>query len=477
MSSGILRTQGTEVVGQDGKPVILRGAALGGWMNMENFITGYPGHESEHRAAMKKVLGQENYEFFFDKWLEYFFTDADAVFFASLGLNALRLPFNYRHFEDDMNPRVLKEEGFKHLDRVIDLCAKHGIYTILDMHTVPGGQSQDWHSDNHSSWASFWDYKDHQDRTVWLWEIIAARYKGNPWVAGYNPINEPCDPEHVRLPAFYQRLEKAIRVIDPDHILWLDGNTFAMEFVGDDPLVSGPTKLPNTAYSIHDYNSMGFPSGDAYLGTDEQKSRLEKSFRRKAEWMAKYDVPCWNGEFGPVYSIHEKDPEAAKQINEQRYNMLAEQLNIYDKHAIPWSIWLYKDIGLQGMIYTDPESKWNRTIAPSLKVKVDAQLDAWGSYPSASMESVIAPLVAELEKVNPDANDEYPTPWNVERHVRRAVLQTFLSRTLSDKFAQQFSGMGKEELEECAKSFHFDQCKKRDGLNEILRDHAKLSHA
>lgn len=121
MSTGILRTRGTEVVGEDGKPVVLRGTALGGWMNMENFITGYPGHESEHRAAMKKVLGQENYEFFFDKWLEYFFTDADAVFFASLGLNALRLPFNYRHFEDDMNPRVLKEEGFKHLDRVIDL--------------------------------------------------------------------------------------------------------------------------------------------------------------------------------------------------------------------------------------------------------------------------------------------------------------------------------------------------------------------
>ncbi|OAF56343.1 hypothetical protein VC83_06658 [Pseudogymnoascus destructans] len=427
-------------------------------MNKENFITGYPGHESEHRAAMKKVLGQENYEFFFDKWLEYFFTDADAVFFASLGLNALRLPFNYRHFEDDMNPRVLKGEGFKHLDRVIDLCAKHDIYTILDgarwtkprlagtlITTLPGR----------------------------LFGIINTIKTGNPWVAGYNPINEPCDPEHVRLPAFYQRLE---RPSVPDHILWLDGNTFAMEFVGFEPLVSGPTKLPNTAYSNHDYNSMGFPSGDAYLGTDEQKSRLEKSFRRKAEWMAKYDVPCWNGEFGPVYSIHEKD-EAAKKINEQRYNMLAEQLNIYDKHAIPWSIWLYKDIGLQGMIYTDPESKWNRTIAPSLQIKVDAQLDAWGSYPGASMESVMAPLVAELEKVNPDAKDEYPTPWNVECHVRRAVLQTFLSRTLSDKFAQQFSGMGKEELEECAKSFHFDQCKKRDGLNDILRDHAKLSHA
>ena len=89
--------------------------------SMENFITGYPGHESQHRKSMQKVLGKENCDYFFDKWLEYFFTEVDAKFFASLGLNALRIPFNYRHLEDDMNPRVLKPEGFKHLDRVIDL--------------------------------------------------------------------------------------------------------------------------------------------------------------------------------------------------------------------------------------------------------------------------------------------------------------------------------------------------------------------
>jgi len=83
--------------------------------------TGYPGHEFQHREAMLHVLGKEKYEFFFDKFLEYFFTEDDAKFFASLGLNCIRLPFNYRHFEDDMNPRVLKESGFKHLDRVIDL--------------------------------------------------------------------------------------------------------------------------------------------------------------------------------------------------------------------------------------------------------------------------------------------------------------------------------------------------------------------
>jgi hypothetical protein len=32
MSIGILRVKGDKVVGDDGKPVVLRGAAIGGWM-------------------------------------------------------------------------------------------------------------------------------------------------------------------------------------------------------------------------------------------------------------------------------------------------------------------------------------------------------------------------------------------------------------------------------------------------------------
>ena len=64
-----------------------------------------------------------------------------AEFFKSLGLNCIRIAINYRHFEDDDKPRVLKPEGLKHLDRVINACAQHGIYTIIDLHTVPGGQN------------------------------------------------------------------------------------------------------------------------------------------------------------------------------------------------------------------------------------------------------------------------------------------------------------------------------------------------
>lgn len=84
-STGVLRVSGNQIVGEDGKPIILRGAGLGGHLNMENFITGtfssytpsallmktlskgYPGHEHEMRRALKAALGEERYDFFFDK--------------------------------------------------------------------------------------------------------------------------------------------------------------------------------------------------------------------------------------------------------------------------------------------------------------------------------------------------------------------------------------------------------------------------
>jgi endoglucanase len=185
-NTSALKVKGNRIVDADGQAVMLRGFGLGGWMNMENFITGYPANEQAQREAIRNVLGEELSELFFDRFLEYFFTDDDARFVASLGLNLVRLPINYRHFEDDMRPFELKEQGFKHLDRAIEACARHAVYTILDLHAFPGYQNQHWHSDNPTHAALFWEHKHFQDRAVWLWERFAERYRGNTAVAGYN---------------------------------------------------------------------------------------------------------------------------------------------------------------------------------------------------------------------------------------------------------------------------------------------------
>jgi hypothetical protein len=74
-----LTTKGPQIVNQDGQTVTLRGFGLGGWMNMENFITGYSANEEAQRQVIRDVLGQEKYEFFFDRFLEYFFTDQSSA--------------------------------------------------------------------------------------------------------------------------------------------------------------------------------------------------------------------------------------------------------------------------------------------------------------------------------------------------------------------------------------------------------------
>lgn len=71
MSSALqwLRTSGPDVAGADGTPVRLRGVGIGGWLNMENFITGYPSTESAHRQALRKVLGERRHDLFFESFL------------------------------------------------------------------------------------------------------------------------------------------------------------------------------------------------------------------------------------------------------------------------------------------------------------------------------------------------------------------------------------------------------------------------
>lgn len=267
-------------------------------------------------------------------------------------MNCIRIAINYRHFEgvadlicegvkvqlityiclDDLNPRVLKDNAFKHLDRAIALCAAQSIYTVIDMHTAPGGQSGGWHSDSGIHIAKFWVHKDFQDRLVWLWIEIAKHYKDNPWVVGYNVLNEPADPHptHSGLITFYDRVYTAIREVDPLHILFLDGNTFATDFTYF-PENSGE-RWKNTAYAFHDYAVYGFPnSPEPYERSTSQLERLKKTYERKRQWIDEKGLCAWNGEWGPVYARKEYDTGETDQINERRYMVLEDQLKIYAK--------------------------------------------------------------------------------------------------------------------------------------------------
>lgn len=450
-----LEVSGDRIVNQSGEDVILKGYGLGGWMNMENFITGYPANEEAQREAILSILGHEKYEFFFEKFLEYFFQDADAAYIQSQNLNLLRLPINYRHFEEDMHPGVIKESGFKHLDRVIDICAKHQIYTIIDLHALQGYQNQDWHSDNPTHKALLWKHKDFQDRVVHLWEVIADRYKDQPWIAGYDLINEPADPTEKMVGPFYKRLINAVRAVDPKHIIFIEGNRYSIDFHMFDDL------WDNCVYTNHDYTLPGGIDGGPYPGVTQgkyvDKHNIRQDFLKRSQFMLDNKLPIWVGEFGPVYL---GDPKK----DEMRYQLLKDQLANYDEFGVSWCIWLYKDIGLQAVTFPKSESPWMERMKPFLEKKARLAADCWGGL-DTQIRHFLDPIEETFKK---EFRDYDPFPFGVNFQVNRLVRHILFSEPLLNDYAKLFDGMSLDDIDVLMQSFLFKNCDKRERLARIL---------
>jgi endoglucanase len=451
----MLRVQGDAVVDADGARVLLRGVGLGGWMNMENFITGYPANESAMREAVGRVLGADRAERFFDRLLDHLFGDADAAFLAELGVNCLRLPINQRHFERDDRPFELLAPGFERLDAAIATCARHGIYTVIDLHAVPGCQNQHWHSDNPTHLAAFWRHPHFQDRVVNLWRALAERYRGNHWVAGYNLLNEPGDPSGDVVGPFHDRLVAAVREVDPDHIVFVDGNTYSTDF----SIFAEPYE--NAIFACHDYARAGMAFGGPYPGrTNGQwvdRDTLEATFLERTRFQRELGAPVWVGEFGPVYT---GDPAR----DEQRYQVLSDQLDIYDRHGAGWSIWTYKDVGLQGLVHAAPDSAYLARFGDLVAKKGRLGVDAWGST-DREVPEVLEPLHDLVAREFPQWK---PYPWGARGTTDDLVRHVLFAQAMLPEYAERFADLGDEQLEALAASFALAQCVRRARLCDML---------
>ena len=455
-----LHVSGDQIVKANGDTVLLRGFGLGGMLHMENFIDGYPANEQAMRDGLKKVLGERKYNLYFDTFYKNYFTEADAAYIQSLGLNLVRIPINYHLFEDDMNPGVIRQEPFVYLDSVIARCARHQIYTIIDLHAYPGFQNQHWHSDNPTHVAFFWIHKDFQDRALHLWEEIARHYKEEPWVAGYDLMNEPADPTREKLFPYYKRLREAIGKVDPNHILFLEGDKYATEF-------DKFTEIwDNVVYTNHDYAMPGFIYGGDYPGITRgkyyDKDSLEKDFLARSEFMFSRHVPLWVGEFGPVYT---GDPAR----DEMRYQVLKDQLAYYDKYKVSWCIWLYKDMGLQAILHQKKTTPYMKLVSGFLAKKDSLGADAWGST-DKNIRDVMDPLEALFRKEFPGYE---PYPKGQQGRIALMVRHLMIAEALVPEYADLFKDLSDEELVALAESFRFENSEKRERLEAILKGEEK----
>jgi len=96
-----LRSQGKNIIDQQGNKVILRGIGLGGWMLMEGYMmqsSDVADTQHEFRERLVDLFGVDNTNTFFDRWQENHVTRADIDSLAAWGFNSVRVPMHYNLF-------------------------------------------------------------------------------------------------------------------------------------------------------------------------------------------------------------------------------------------------------------------------------------------------------------------------------------------------------------------------------------------
>lgn len=288
-ADGFLRTQGTQIVDESGEEVILRGIGLGGWMLQEGYMmqtSSFANAQYQLKNRITELVGQENMETFYDAWLNNHVRKIDIDSMAVWGFNSVRLPMHYNLYtlpieeEPIINVNTWLEKGFVLTDSLLSWCAANNMYLILDLHAAPGGQGyESGISDYDPTKPSLWESEQNRNKTVALWQRLAARYANKPWIGGYDLINETNwnMSNNTVLKSLYQEVTHAIRQIDTSHIIFIEGNWFANDFTG-----LTPPWDDNMVYSFHKYWSYNITSSIQWM----------------LDMRDNYNIPIWCGESG-----------------------------------------------------------------------------------------------------------------------------------------------------------------------------------
>jgi endoglucanase len=281
-SSGIWRTQGQAVVDGEGRPVQMRGVNLGNWLLWEGWMFdagAARGSETMMLSRLSTAEGWGGATGFLQRDQDAYITKADVAAMKAAGFNLIRIPVNWKSLVHDKDCLACDGRGLAHLDRLIDWAREYGLHVIIDMHAVPGGQSRFLTADPPPGGAQYWTSAEDQKRLAELWRRVAQRYAPSDTVAGYDLINEPNAPSGAALLTVYRGLIASIRSVDPDHIIWLEGNLFAIDLgVFTEPMGH------NIGYSSHVY----------ILARDRRSEELAAA----TDAARRLDAPVWIGEFG-----------------------------------------------------------------------------------------------------------------------------------------------------------------------------------
>lgn len=326
-AQGFLHADGKKIINGYDENVILRGIGTGNWMLMEGYMMkteDVAGTQHEFEARLIETIGEDKKNEFINQWLANHMTRADVDSLKNWGFNSIRLNMHYKWFtlpvQQETHPgtQTWLLKGFKIIDDLLTWCSANQMYLILDLHAAPGGQGKNANiSDYNPTLPSLWESEANKEKTVALWKKIAERYSNNPWIGGYDLLNETNwtfqEANNKPLRDLMERITAAIREVDKNHILFIEGNSYANDFSGLTPPWDN-----NMAYSFHRY----------WASTSASEIDWIKWIRET------YNVPLWMGESG-----------------ENSNTWFTDFIKTCEQNNIGWSWWPVKKNGINNVLY------------------------------------------------------------------------------------------------------------------------------
>ncbi|MBS2211422.1 cellulase family glycosylhydrolase [Carboxylicivirga mesophila] len=343
-SQGFLRVEDINIINDEG-PFIIRSIGTGNWMIQEGYMmqstdAGINTH-TQFRNKLNETMGVERTNEFYAHWLEHHFTKTDLDSLKAWGFNTIRPALHYKWFtlpieEEERNSNGTIQntwfnKGFDKLDKLVAWCEENQMYVIFDMHGAPGGQGKDANiSDYDQTLPSLWESNDNQEKLIALWTKIAERYKNNPWVGGYDIINEPnwdvdgntqnengCECQNNgALWSLHQRITNAIRSVDKTHIIFISGNCWGNNYNGfENHALNGYDD--NTVLTFHKY----------------WNSNAQNAIQWAIDMRQQYNMPLWMSESG-----------------ENSNHWFAEAIELFERNNIGWSWWPVKKSRLNNVL-------------------------------------------------------------------------------------------------------------------------------
>jgi endoglucanase len=333
---------GLKVVGQDlvdnsNAKIQLRGFGLGGWLMPEPYMISWSSAIAAGPTAIRKAteakLGKADSDAFWTAYRTNYVTRDDLAKVKQWGFNSIRLPFNSNSLmppdtQPAAAPYVYDEAEFAWVDKGVQWASELGLYVILDMHGAPGGQNGNAKISDSTTTALFTQSATYLPRTVELWKKLSQRYRNNPWVIGYDILNEPVPAGNgfggngnELIVAVYKAVASALRADGDNKIMVAEAGFYAMEFA---KIATSPMWDNNVILEYHFYPM----SAAAAPFTGQVGTSLGLAYAA--------NCPLWYGEGGET-----KDTAA---ISKFMTFTKTTPGTAYSPHATGWAWWTTKKI-------------------------------------------------------------------------------------------------------------------------------------